>query len=349
MQAWVLDTDREFEWRRTDVPMPNVGPDEVLVRLEAAALNHRDLNMKPYLQKLYADRPEQQQPPYVLASDGAGVIEEVGAQVRGWQPGDEVLINTGVYCGQCPHCLTGEHARCVQADVLGGPGVDGTLAEYIAVPARLLVRKPAHLTMSETAALPMALGTAWRALVTRAELRPGETVLIQGIGGGVALMALQLAVALGARVIVTSSSADKIRQALAIGAEAGINYRTEDVYERVMELTDGTGVDAVIDGGGASAMPGAVRAVRDLGRVVTFSMMGAERAFELPIYHLIVRQVSVLGTAMNTHGELLDAVRFVERTQLKPVISAVYPFAQTLAAAEYLERGEQFGKVVVEI
>lgn len=231
---------------------------------------------------------------------------------------------------------------------MGSTGLNGTVAQYVAVPAKLLIPKPEHLDVKESAALSMGLGTAWRALITRGGLQPGETVLIQGIGGGVALFALQIAVSMGARVIVTSSSDEKLKQAMALGAAAGINYQSEDVVERVIDLTNGNGVDLVVDGGGSKTMPIAIQSVRDLGRVVNYGFVTG-RTFTLDTYHLMIRQVSLVGTAMHTYSELVSAVRFFSNAKLRPVISKVFSLEDSLQGVEYLESGSHFGKIAIHM
>lgn len=328
-------------------PVPEVRADEVLVRIRAAALNHRDLNMPGFYKRMREQRSDYPVSTYVVGADGAGVIEAVGKDVRNWRPKDAVMISSLLFCGHCPACLSGQNAACENGNILGSSGVDGTIAEYVAVPAKLLIPLPGHLNFTEAAALPMALGTAWRAVVARGKLLPGESVLIQGIGGGVALFSLQIAAAMGAKVIVTSSSDEKLEQALALGAAAGINYKKEDVAERVKMLTGGKGVDLAIDGGGAQTLPAAIQSTKNLGRVVNYGFVTG-RTFTLDAYHLMIRQVSLIGTAMHTFSELVSAVAFLEQTQLRPVISDVFSLQDSLQALEHLERGSQFGKIVIK-
>ncbi|HEY3363559.1 MAG TPA: zinc-binding dehydrogenase [Symbiobacteriaceae bacterium] len=321
-------------------PMPEPGPGEAVVRLHAAALNHRDhFQIRGVRGAEWA--------PYIPGSDGAGEVAAVGAGVTAWKPGDSVVINAALYCGQCAYCLNGEQSLCDRFGILGGPS-DGTFAEYVRVPARNLAAKPAHLDYAAAAALPLALGTAWRAMVTQAALRPGETVLIHGIGSGVALYCLQIAQAMGARVIVTSSSPAKLDRARAMGAAAGILYRDEPVAERTLELTGGQGADLVVDSGGTQTMPISLAAVRKGGRIVNFGgTTGNQVTFNCR--DLFWKQVSLLGTTMNSQADFDAAMRFVANTRLVPTVSATFPLDQAEAALKDMENVAQFGKLVLNI
>lgn len=321
-------------------PTPTAGPGEVVVQLRAAALNHRDLTF------LRGGQGKGMQP-FTPGSDGAGTVAALGPGVTGWQVGDAVVIDATLSCGRCEFCRAGEQSLCEEFGILGGPR-DGTWAEYICIPAANLLPKPAHLNPVAAAALPLALGTAWRAVVNRAVLQPGESMLIHGIGSGVALYALQIAVGCGCRVIVTSSSAAKLDRALAMGARAGINYSSEDVAQRVAELTGGRGVDLVVDGVGRATLPTSLASVRRGGRIVHFgSHTGVETL--LPNRTLFWKQVSLIGSTMNSRRDLEAALQFYAERRLEPVISHRFPLERFAEAAQVMERVEQFGKVVIEI
>lgn len=321
-------------------PVPEPGPGEVVVRLHAAALNHRDLFLVRGARRLGGG-------PFVPGSDGAGTVAAVGPGVQDWQVGAPVVVNPALFCGRCRFCLQGEQSLCDRFEILGGPR-DGTWAQYVRVPAANVHPKPDHLNDEEAAALPLALGTAWRALITRAALRPGETVLIHGIGGGVALYCLQIAVAMGARAIVTSSSADKLQRALEMGAAAAINYRSEDVAQRVLELTAGLGADVVVDSGGEVTLPISLAAVRRGGRIVNFGATTGAQA-TLAVRDLFWKQVSLIGSTMMTPAEFAAALAFVAQHRLRPVVSAVLPLAQAGEALAIMEQGRQFGKLVLAV
>lgn len=311
------------------VPDPVAGPGEVVVELRAAALNRRDV----FLRKGVAPSPL----PVIPGSDGAGVIHSLGEGVSGVGEGDEVVILPSLGWGG------GEEAPQPGFRILGGPD-DGTYAELIRIPAENVFPKPTRLTWEEAAALPLAGLTAWRALITRAQLRPGETVLVLGIGGGVATFALHIARAAGARVVVTSSSDEKLGRATDLGAAIGVNYTEEDWVDQVKVETGG-GVDVVIDSVG-STWADSINCVRPGGRVVVFGGTGGGKV-ELMVRPVTVGQVSLLGTTMGSPRDfagLLDAVATQEWT---PVIDSVRPLAEAADAHAREEAGEHFGKLVL--
>lgn len=344
MKAWVLTapgTEQPLSLHDRALPQPGAG--EVLVKLRAASLNYIDYAMIN-LARLRADFA-----PYIPGLDGAGVVAAVGEDVPDWQPGEAVVYNPWVICGRCEACDTGLYKDCPSGHLVAryfGGESEGAFAEYIVVPARNLVAMPAHLSFAEAAALPTVLATAWQQVVERGAIREGDTVLIQGIGSGVSLAALQLAVALGGRVIVTSSSAEKLKRALAMGAGAGINYRTEDVVKRVLELTHGRGADLVVDNAGKTSLPASVQAVANRGRILTAgATSGANVAIDL--WSLIEKQAALIGVT-SQDADLGDAMAFVAERKLVPPVTA-YPFDQLPSALELMGRGAQFGKIVLEV
>ena len=309
-----------------EVPAPVPGGGEVVVTLRAAALNHRDVWIK-------AGQYAGLKWPCIPGSDGAGVVTSGEA---GWL-GREVIINPGFNWG------ADEHRQGTDFTILGLP-MEGTLAEQVVVPQIQLANKPAHLSWEEAAALPLAGLTAYRALMTRAKLQPGERVLISGIGGGVALMALQFALAQGAEAWVTSGSADKIAQAVELGARGGFDYTlpywsktaTPDEFNVIVDGAGGPGFEALID----LAAPG--------GRIVSY---GATRGNPpgFTMRKVFWRQISILGSTMGSPADWTAMVAFVERHRIKPVVSEVFPLAQAGEAFALMERGGQFGKIVVRI
>lgn len=321
-------------------PIPEPGPGEAVVRLYAAALNHRDLRL--FLGTLPGGAD-----PYIPGSDGAGEVAAVGAGVSDVRVGDAVVIDPTLSCALCRWCQAGEQSLCDHFRILGSPG-DGTYAQYVKAPAANLHPKPAHLDFTAAAALPLALATAWRAVIGRAALQPGETVLIHGIGGGVALYALQIALGMGARAIVTSGSGAKLQRALAMGAAAGIDYKNEDVAARCQELTDGLGVDVVVDSGGKHTLPISLAAVRKGGRIVNFGVTtGTEGT--LNYRTLFWKQVSLLGSTMSSRAEFAQAMRFVAQQKLAPTVSEVFALQDLALAYGRMQRAEQFGKLVLQI
>jgi NADPH:quinone reductase-like Zn-dependent oxidoreductase len=325
-----------------DVPAPTLrAEDDVLVRVRCAALNRIDLwmtgglpNVKPVF-------------PHVVGSDGAGEVEAVGPAVRGWRPGDRVLINPGISCGHCAACEAGEESLCSRFGILG-EHLPGTAAELVAVPAANLGRVPEGMSWSEAAAFPLATLTVWHMLTTRAKLQAGETVLIWGVGGGVGMAALQIAVLLGARAIVTSGSDDKLKTAARLGATLRVNHRSADVAAEVRSETGGRGADVVVDCVGEATWTNSQRALRRGGRLV---VCGATTGplVSLDLRRLFWHQWSILGSTMGSHREFAEIVRQAHEGRLWPVVDSVVPLAEGAAAYARMQRGEQTGKLVIEV
>lgn len=324
------------------LPDPVPGPGEALLEIRASALNHLDLFGRAH----HAANPDAEA--QIVGSDAAGVVAALGPGVDTLEIGAEVVLNPGLGCGRCEFCLRGQQSECPRFDLVGR-GIPGTFAEKIVVPAANLHPKPAHLSFTQGAALCLDHVTAWRMLMTRGDLRMGESVLIHGIGGGAALASLQLARLLDARVIVTSSSDEKLQRADEMGAHHGINYRDQDnVAEIVRQITDSRGVDLVVDTVGAATWPTSVAAVRNGGRVVACgATTGADG--QLNIREVFWRQVSILGSTMGSDRDFRDMLSAVEGHNLEPVIDSTWPLAEAGTALDRLENGEQFGKIVLEI
>ena len=316
------------------MPNPTLGPDEVLIGLKAAALNHRDVWIR-------TGRYAGIKLPIILGSDGAGDIVEVGTRVDPGLVGRSVVIYPAMNWG------SDEKAPGPGFKILGLPD-NGTYAQFIAVPAFHAFPKPASLSFEQAAALPLALLTAYRALVTRAQLRAGETCLITGIGGGVSSFVLQLAVAVGARVLVTSSSDAKLEEARKIGAAGGANYRTQDWGSEILRLCDGRGLQVVVDSAGGDTFMKALELVSPGGRVVTYGATTGP-AKELEVRRIFWKQLNVLGSTMGTAQEFEAALKFYEVHRLRPVIDQVFPLSEAPAAHRRMEDGEQFGKIVLKI
>ena len=306
------------ELRHETVPDPEPGPGEVLVELRAAALNRRDL--------LVRDGVYPYSLPLVPGSDGAGVRRDTGA---------EVVINPSLRWG------SSEEASGPDFEILGGPD-NGTFAELVAVPAENLFPKPARLTWEEAAALPLAGLTAYRALFARARLRDGESVLVLGAGSGVSSFAVQLAVQGGARVLVTSSSDEKIEHARALGAYAGVNYATDDWVAWVKERG---GVDVVIDSVG-STWPQSLECLRPGGRCVVFGATGGTEV-QLPVRPFYFAQWSLLGTRMGSPSDFAGLLAAVEHGAWCPVVDSVRPLGEAADALQALQLGGHFGKLVL--
>ncbi|HMM49714.1 MAG TPA: zinc-binding dehydrogenase [Miltoncostaeaceae bacterium] len=314
-------------------PDPTAGPGQVVVQIRAAAVNHRDV----FLRRGIAPSPL----PVIIGSDGVGVVRELGAGVSGVAPGDEVVILPSLGWG------IDQAAPAPTFRILGGPD-DGTHAELIAVPGENVFPKPAGYSWEEAAALPLAGLTAWRALFSRARLLPGETVLVLGIGGGVATFALHLAHAAGARVIVTSSSDEKLARAARMGAQGGVNYRNEADWPRaVRELTGGRGVDVVVDSIG-STWAKRVASLAPGGRLVAFGGTGGAPD-ALALRAVTFGQVSLLGTTMGSPADFAELLAAAAVHPWRPVIDSVRPLAETAAAHARIDAGENFGKLVLSV
>ena len=311
-----------LRYEDADDPVP--GPGDVLIRLKAASLNHLDLWTRQGLPS--APKPR------ILGADGAGVVEALGDGANSFVVGDSVVINPGLEDGA--HIL-GEH-------------MDGTHAELIAVPAEYVHPLPPELSFAEAAAFPLVFETAYRMLATRAGLQEGEWVLVWGTGGGVASAALVLAKALGGRVIATSSSDAKLERAREFGADAVVNHETGDVAATVKEATDGHGADVVIEHVGEATWKTSLQAAATEGRVV---VCGATSGPNPPaqLHRIWWKQLSILGSTMGTRADFAGAYDLVARGAARPIVDRVFPLSEAAAAHQYLESGQQFGKVVLEI
>ncbi len=312
---------------------PTPGPGEVVVRLRAAALNHRDVWIR---KGLYAGIKL----PVILGSDGAGEVAAVGAGADATLVGQTVVINPGLDWGD------DERVQSPNFRILGLPD-DGTYAELVKVPAGQVHPLPAGWSMEEAAALPLAGLTAYRAVVTRARVKPGERVLVTGIGGGVSMFALQIAKSLGARVVVTSGSDEKLARAKQHGADGGANYRTGDWAKEIVALTDG-GPDAVIDSVGGETLGKTVEVVRPGGRIVTYGATTGP-VKQLETRRVFWKQLSLLGTTMGTPREFAAMLAHYATGSVRPVVDRVFPLADAAAAHRHMEKSGQFGKIVLAI
>jgi NADPH:quinone reductase-like Zn-dependent oxidoreductase len=324
-----------------EVARPSAGAGEVLIQVKSAALNHLDIWVRK-------GRPGAKTiMPHILGSDASGLVAEVGAGVTSFAVGDEVIINPGLSCRSCEYCARGEQSECVSFDIVG-MGHQGAFAEFVAVPAANVYPKPKRLDFNEAAALPLAYVTAWRMLMTRAGLKPGQTILIHGIGGGAALAGLHLAKLAGAIAIVTSSSDEKLGRAKKLGADYVINYKAGDVSAVVRDITAGRGVDVVFDTVGAATMPINFAIVRRGGKIVICGVTTGPKT-EMNLQALYWNQLSILGSTMGSDDDFRSMLSAVSAVKLKPVIDSVFTLDKVREAMAKIENGLQFGKIVLKI
>ncbi|UOQ77999.1 zinc-binding dehydrogenase [Hymenobacter sp. 5516J-16] len=316
-----------------EVPTPQPGPGQVQVQLHAAALNHRDV----WIQKgQYAGLKF----PIILGSDGAGTVSALGEGVDASLLGQPVVINPGQHWGNNPA------AQGRDFQILGLPQ-DGTFAEFVCVAAEQVQAKPAHLSFEQAAALPLGGVTAYRAVFTRAGLQPGERVLISGVGGGVALLALQMAVASGADVWVTSGSEEKIAKAVALGAKGGISYNAEK-WPATLSKQAGGGFDVIVDSAAGPGFNDLIDAAVPGGRLVFYGATQGDIP-EVAARKIFWKQLSVLGSTMGTAQDFSAMVRLFEQHAIVPVVDETFPLAEGEQALRRMAEGLQFGKLVLNI
>ena len=327
---------------RDDLPVPELhAPTDVRLRVRAAALNHLDLFVLPGLPGVTIT------PPWVLGADATGVIDAVGSEVRDVAVGDTVVVNPGISDGTCEYCRDGEQSLCVRYGILGEHR-PGTIADYVVVPVSNVRVIPRETPPAIAAAFGLATLTAWRMIVTRAAVRPGENVLIWGIGGGVAIAALQICKLLGARVWVTSSSDEKLARARDLGADETLNHRTVDVAKTVRERTGKRGVDVVVDNVGTATWKQSLQALGKRGRLVTCGGTSGP-LLETDVRRLFWNQWTIMGSTMGNDADFEAIVEELRAGRLHPPVDSIYKIADGRRAFERLASGEQFGKVVIQV
>ncbi len=322
-----------------DVPRPEPGPDEVLIQVKAAALNHLDLWVRRGLPGLKLEMP------HIGGSDVAGVVYRVGANVGHLEPGEPVVINPSFSCGRCEFCIRGEDSMCAQFGIMG-EHTRGGLAQFVVAPARNVMPMPADFPYEQAAAAPLVFQTAWRALITQARLRAGEDLLILGASGGVATAAVQIAKLAGARVFaVTSTPFVEVRE---LGADVVINRDEVNFSREVWTLTGKRGVDVVLESVGALTWKDSLRSLAKGGRLVTYGATTGPMG-ETDIRLVFWRQLHIIGSTMASRSEFAQVMNLVFQGRLQPVVDRVLPLDQARQAHEILERGEQFGKIVLRV
>lgn len=320
-----------------DRPTPEPGAGQVRIAIRAAALNHLDI----FVRNGIPDVPL----PQVPGADGAGVVDAAGPGVEGFAPGDRVLVQPGLYCNACEFCRKGEQSLCPKFQIVG-EHVPGTFADYVVLPARNVFPVPERLSFEQAAAFPLVYQTAWRMLVGRAELKPGETVLVHGAGGGVGGAAVEIALLCGARVLATTSGADKVAHVKQEGAELVIDYTKEDVGKAVRAHTGRRGVDVVVDSVGEKTWMTSLKSAVKGGRIVTCGATSGPNPKE-EIRLIFWNQLSILGSTMANDSEFRAVLSVVAAGKLTPKIDRVFPLSQAREAYARMEEGRQHGKILL--
>jgi NADPH:quinone reductase-like Zn-dependent oxidoreductase len=322
-----------------EAPLPEPGPGQIRIALRAAALNHLDLFVRDGIPGVTL--------PHIPGADGAGVVDAVGPGAERYPLGTRVFFDPGISDGTCAFCARGEHCLCERYRLLG-ENMDGTYAQAVNMPEVNCRPIPERIGFAEAAAFPLVFLTAWRMVVSKARVQPGETVLILGIGGGVALAALQIARRAGARTMVTSSSDEKLERARKLGADILINHGTTDFSKEVWRITEKKGVEVVIDNVGAATWDRSIRALAKGGRLVTCGATSGPKPDE-DIRRIFAKQVTIYGSTMGTRSDWDELVKLVGKGELHPIVDRTFPLEAAAEAQRVMAEGKQFGKLVLEI
>ena len=320
-------------------PDPKIAANEVLVRVRACALNHLDLWLRRGVSDWKLPLP------HIVGSDVSGEVAELGSQVKRVKAGERVLLSPGISCGQCEACIDGRDSACRNYTVLG-VFVDGGYAEFVKAPEVNVIPIPGDLSFDEAAAVPLVFLTAWHMLFTRAQLRPGEDVLVIGAGSGVGSAAIQIAKAVSARVIATAGADWKLDKARALGADDVINHSRQAISAEVKRFTGKRGVDVIVEHVGAAVWEECFNSLATYGRLVTCGVTSGGEV-KLNLQGLFGRQRTVMGSFMGGKAELLEALRLIARRKLKAVIDSAFPLREAAAAQRKMESREFFGKILL--
>ncbi len=322
-----------------DAPVPKILANEVLVKVKACALNHLDVWLRGGVPGWKLEMP------HIVGSDVSGEVAEAGSLATRVRPGDRVLVCPGIGCGQCEMCFRGMDSACRQFTVLG-VFTQGGYAEYVKVPEVNVLSIPGDLSFDEAAAVPLVFLTAWHMLFTRAQLKPGEDVLVIGAGSGVGSAAIQIAKLVNARVMATAGADWKLEKARELGADEVINHARQSIAGEVKRLTDKRGVDVVLDHVGSAVWEACFDSLATYGRLVTCGMTtGAD--LKLNGQGLFARQRTILGSFMGGKAELVEALKFIGQRKLRAVIDSVFPLKEAAAAQRKMEGREFFGKILL--
>ncbi|MEE9189930.1 MAG: zinc-binding dehydrogenase [Candidatus Neomarinimicrobiota bacterium] len=322
-----------------NIASPVSHPDRAVVEMHVAALNHLDLWVRNGIKGIPL--------PLIPGSDGAGIIREIGRNVKHVKAGDRVLIQPLVYCGKCSNCLSGHENYCTDWGILG-EHMDGTLAELVLIPGKNLYAIPSDLGFQEAAAFALVSQTAYTMLVDRAKISSKESVFIWGASSGLGSIAIQIAKSVGSTVIAASSSAENLEKASALGADFTLNHKTGNISASVKEITGGQGVDVVFEHVGEATWNTSLKMLGKGGRIVTCGATTGARV-EIDIRHLYYKQQSILGSTMGNRAAFENSFELVKSGKIKPVVDRKFPMEEIQAAHQYLEEGAQFGKVMIQV
>ncbi len=327
--------------RYEQAPDPKItSPKDVIIKLQAAALNHIDIWVRMGATGMQIPMP------HILGADGAGIVVDVGNDVKTVKTGDKVCLYSFSGCGQCEFCLSDRDFMCIRVRALG-ERLDGTYAEYVKVVPENCFPIPSYMTFDEAAAFPLVFLTVWRMLVSNARLQPGESILIIGIGGGVASAALQVAKRIGARAVVTSGSDQKIDRAKLLGADYGINHRRKNFADEVKIITDNRGADVVLDSVAGELWEKSLASLAHGGRLVTCgATAGGQPNDDLDV--LISKEAKIYGSTLGSREDFHQLLDFLNAAQIHPVIDRKFPLREAAAAQQHMEEARQFGKIVLQ-
>ena len=324
-----------------DVPDPIIDENEALIRVRACALNHLDIWARG------GTRGERIPLPHISGSDISGEIVKVGRLVSNHKPGDKVVVAPGISDGVCEYCTSGWDSLCENYKIIGYE-TQGGYAEYVSVPRENILPIPDNLSFEEASSIPLVFLTAWHMLTTRARLTAGETVLVWGAGSGVGSAAIQVAKLLGAKVVATAGTEDKLDKARKLGADWVVNHYTQDVPAEVKRVTNGKKANVVFDHVGQATWEKSMRSMAPAGRLVNCGVTSGGKA-EIDIRYIFVRQFSLMGSYMGGRGELMKVLSFFQDGELKPIVDSVFQLKDAATAQTRMEKSEHFGKIVLKI
>ncbi|HEX9017330.1 MAG TPA: zinc-binding dehydrogenase [Chloroflexota bacterium] len=322
-----------------DVRRPEPSAGEVVIRVRACGVNRLDLRLREGKVGAKVGLP------HISGSEIAGDIDEIGSGVAGLAPGDRIVVAPYLFCGSCEYCQTGEESVCIRGNIVGLSS-DGGYAEYVAVPATNAIPLPSNVSYEEAAAVGLAALTAWHALVSRAAIRPGETVLVHSAGSGVGSAGIQIARLAGARVITTASTGAKLARGLELGADEAINYAETDFVQEVRRITGKRGVDVVLEHIGAETWEKSSACLARNGRLVICGTTSGEQA-PTNLWNLFAKQLRLIGSYGGSRAELRTVIDLVSRGRLRPVIAEVFPLERAADAQRLMEERGQFGKILL--